>query len=268
MEFNASVIDTLGSWIIALPLAMARILPSFILVPALNLSAKNQLLNNGIVLSLSLMVAYSLIDPLNEQDLGLFAIIMFTAKELFIGLVIAVVLCIPFWIIDGVGTIFDNQRGALIGGQFNPAITSAASPSGHFFQQTIIMLLISMGGFTILLSVIYDSYGIWPVFDMFPTITTEGTEVWHKLMGSIFIQMVVYAFPVMVVLLLVDFGISLISLYAPQLQAFILAMPLKCLVGYGILIFYLPILWYFFVDEFDVLRDIKAIIGSVLLEAE
>ncbi|WP_161569659.1 type III secretion system export apparatus subunit SctT [Veronia nyctiphanis] len=255
----------MSTWLVAIPLAMARILPSFFLVPVFNVAKTNQLLTNGIALSASLMVADTLIEPLFSQRFSLFAIIFLTVKELFIGLIIAVILTSPFWIIDGMGTIFDNQRGALIGGQFNPAITSAASPSGHFFQQTIIMLLISMGGFVILLSVIYDSYLIWPILDVFPTINEEGIQAWHKFIGSIFTQMVVYAFPIMIVLLMVDFGIALISLYAPQLQAFILAMPLKCLVGYAVLLFYMPILWYFFVDEFDALDEIKNAIGEVFV---
>ena len=43
--------------------------------------------------------------------------------------------------------------------------------------------------------------------------------------------MVLYAGPLVGLLLLLDFAVGIISIYSPQIRATVLAIPLKCLLG-------------------------------------
>jgi type III secretion protein T len=60
---------------------------------------------------------------------------------------------------------------------------------------------------------------------------------------------------------LAEFGLALISRFAPQLNVFILSMPIKSAVAIAILMVYLPIVITYFSDY---LRNMDNIIGPVI----
>ena len=151
-------------------------------------------------------------------------------------------LALPFWLFESVGTLLDNQRGALSGGQLNPGL-GTVSIIGGMLQQTIIMLLIVTGGIPAILEVIWTSYLLWPPTAWIPLPAVNGVEVWLELIAEMFRNLVLYAAPLVGMLLFIDFLLAMVSLYSPQLQVFILAMPAKSIVGLALLTIYLPYLW-------------------------
>jgi type III secretion protein T len=98
-------------------------------------------------------------------------------------------------------------------------------------------------GIGTLTQVIWDSYLVWSPTVWFPLPGADGFGVFLGLLGEMFMHMMLYAAPFIGLLLLVEFALALLSLYSPQLQVFVLAMPAKSLVGLGFLLFYLPTLW-------------------------
>lgn len=253
--------------IIALTIGMARLYPCLFLIPAFSFREIKGTLRYAIALALALLPMPGIRASIVGQDLGWLDLSGLILKESLIGLLLGLLLAMPFWMFESVGCLFDNQRGALIGGQINPALGDNTSELGHMFKQIITLLLIISGGYASLTQVIWDSYAIWPASDWLPMPATDGWDQYRTLLASTFRYMVLYAAPLVGLLLLIEFAMATLSLYSPQLQVFTLSMPAKSLVGLGFLVVYLPMLCWLGEGYLAQLIDLKHILPLILQPA-
>ncbi|ADZ90344.1 type III secretion system export apparatus subunit SctT [Marinomonas mediterranea] len=258
MVFEA--IDVLPDWVLSISLGMARLYPCLLLIPLFSFKELKGMLRYALVVVLALMVAPGIKEAL-PHDHSWFTLLTLYLKETALGMLLGIILAIPFWLFESVGGLFDNQRGALMGGQLNPSLGQDFTPLGFLFKQTLIVLMITTGSFEAMLQVIWDSYVIWPPTVWYPTPTPEGFEIYLSLLRDAFTDLILYAAPLVALLLFVEFGVSVLSLYSPQLQAFVLAMPIKCLAGLGFLIFYIPTLFYLSEERNQSLLDLKHLLA-------
>ncbi|QTF08172.1 type III secretion system export apparatus subunit SctT [Brenneria izadpanahii] len=252
-----ATIQHVYDFIIAITLGIARIYPCFILVPAFSLNVLRGMLRSAVVISLTLLPAPIIQQQLLQAPISWPMLPGLLLKEVIVGLLLALILAMPFWLFESVGALFDNQRGALMGGQLNPALGPDATPLGHLLKQLIILLLIIGIGISGLTQLLWDSYRLWPALAWLPPLTEQGFEIYLKLLAETFTHMVIYAGPLVALLLLLEFSISLLSLYSPQLQVFVLSIPAKCLVGLAFFIVYLPVLHYLGDGKLQTLPDLK-----------
>lgn len=248
-------------FILALTLAMARIFPCLLLSPVFSFNAIKGGLRSGIVLALALFPAPMIQQQLATGDPSLFLLAALALKEVIIGIVIGLLMAMPFWLFESVGALFDNQRGALMGGQLNPQLGPDATPLGFLMQQSIILLLVVGLGLSTITQIIWDSYRLWPPMQWLPLPNEAGFKVYLELLGGIFTHIVLYAGPLVALLLLVDFSVGILSIYSPQLQATVLAMPAKCLLGMLFFVLYLPILNYVAGERLFDLKDLVPQLG-------
>jgi type III secretion protein T len=241
----------------SLVIAMARIYPCAILVAAFCFQHIRGMPRHAIVMVLALLPAPGIHALLAGQDYSMLMLGGLVLKEVILGLVLGVLLSMPFWMFESVGALLDNQRGALAGGQLNPSLGPDATPCGHMFKQLAIFLLMVSVGLGALTQVIWDSYRIWPPTVWFPLPSANGMGVFVDLLGDTFMHMMLYAAPFIAVLLLLEFGIALLGVYSQQLQVSTLAPPLKCLAGLGILLLYFALLQDLIVGRMGLLGDLK-----------
>ncbi|WP_339429257.1 type III secretion system export apparatus subunit SctT [Pseudomonas taetrolens] len=253
MTLPASYLEFLPS----IAIAMARLYPCFYLIPAFCFQHVRGMPRHVIVCSLALMPAPGIYHSLSGLELSGLALCGLIFKEAVLGVLLGILLSMPFWLFESVGALLDNQRGALIGGQLNPSLGPDATPIGHLFQQLSVFLLIVTLGLGSLTQVIWDSYLIWPPTVWLPTLASGGYALFIELLGDTFTHMVLYAAPFIALLLMVEFAIALLSLYSPQLQVFVLSMPAKSLAGLCFLLLYLPQLEDLIVGRLGGLVDLK-----------
>jgi len=235
-------IHILYQYLFALTLGAARIYPCLILVPVFSFNILKGMVRTGVVLALALVPALGLQTQLAMQMPDWPQLITLILKEGVIGILLGLIMGMPFWLFQSVGALFDNQRGALIGGQLNPALGSDVTPLGLLLQQTLILLLILGTGLSGITQIIWDSYRIWPVMQWLPLPHEQGFKQYLTLLADTFSHIIIYAGPLVALLLILDFSIAILSLYSPQLQAFVLSVPAKCLVGLLFFVLYIPTL--------------------------
>lgn len=253
--------------ILALSLGMARIFPCLLLTPIFSFSVIKGVLRTAIAVALALFIAPVIkpqIDTLQPDMLVLAGLVL---KELLIGAMIGLLLAMPFWMFESVGALFDNQRGALMGGQINPQLGPDVTPLGKLMQQLLILLLLIGLGLSTITQVIWDSYRLWSATDWMPFPGEAGFQVWLGLLGKVFVDMVLYAGPPVALMLLMDFAIGIMSIYSPQLQATALTIPLKCLLGMLFFIFYLPLLEHLGNERLYELRDLLHLLPQIFTAA-
>lgn len=241
----------------SLLIGMARIYPCAFLVAAFSFQHIRGLPRHTIVMVMALMPAPGIHAALAGQDISTLVVAGLMFKEAALGVLLGVLLSMPFWMFEAVGALLDNQRGALAGGQLNPSLGPDATPIGHLFKELAIFLLMVSLGLGALTQVIWDSYLIWPPTVWFPSPAANGVSVFLDLLGDTFTHMMLYAAPFIAVLLLLEFGIALLGVYSQQLQVSTIAPPVKCLAGIGMLLLYFPLLQDLIVGRMGQLGDLK-----------
>lgn len=245
----------------SLVIAMARIYPCAMLVAAFCFQQVRGMPRHTIVMVLALLPAPGIHVALEGQDYSALMLGALVLKEVALGLLLGVLLSMPFWMFESVGALLDNQRGALAGGQLNPSLGPDATPIGHLFKQLAVFLLMISLGLGAMTQVIWDSYLIWPATVWFPLPAANGFSLFTGLLADTFTHMMLYAAPFIAVLLLLEFGIALLGVYSQQLQVSTLAPPLKSLAGLGILLLYFALLQDLIVGRMSLLGDLKHALG-------
>jgi type III secretion protein T len=201
---------------------------------------------NVVVFSLSLPLFYAVFPTFPTGPIDVLTMGWYLIKEAVIGIILGFTASFIFYAAEGVGFVIDVQRGASMATIFDPMAGAQTSLIGSFLIQTMSVLFFSASGFLAFLTLIYETYKLWPVFAPFPTIDWRFAvffmDMLKDLMGTLFCL----AAPVLIVLFLAEFGLGMVNRFAPQLNVFFLAMPVKSWLSMMFLLLYLSILGYFF----------------------
>ncbi|WP_421184824.1 type III secretion system export apparatus subunit SctT [Aeromonas hydrophila] len=235
-------LDSLQGQMLAYTLLLPRFISCFVMLPVLSKQMLGgAMIRNGVICSLALfaypMVADTLPPTITALDLALLV-----AKEVLLGLLIGFVAAIPFWAIEASGFLIDNQRGAAMASIFNPSLASQTSPTGLLLTQTLITLFFASGAFLALLSALFQSYASWPVAHFFPTIDDHWVSFFYSQFGQMLLLCALLAAPLLIAMFLAEFGLALISRFAPSLNVFVLAMPIKSAVASLLLVIYIKLM--------------------------
>lgn len=218
----------------AFAFALPRMLAVFAIMPLLSREALPMMLRLGVVGSFAILLVPSLMEGVG-QEREVWALIALFCKEAFIGIVLGFVLAIPLWAVETMGDLADTQRGAAIAQTLNPLSGHETSPLGQLFNQAIVTFLFVIGGFVLVVQVIYDSFIIWPVFGWLPKFSSDAPLKLLELMDGYMRLAVLLSAPVIFCMFLAEAGMALVSRFVPQLQVFFLAMPVKS--GLAMLVF-------------------------------
>ena len=231
--------EQLKDHVLALALTQPRILSMFIALPLFNAQLMPGLLRLGIAGCFGLLAAplvHAQLADLKLATPGVWAVLLL--KEAFIGFVIGLIAAIPFWVFEAVGFLIDNQRGASISGTLNPLTGNDSSPMGILFNQAFIVFFLLTGGFSLLLGTLYDSFALWNVAQWLPVLQPDSTAVFIGQLDKLVRLAVLFAAPVLVAMFLAEVGLALVSRFAPQLQVFFMAMPIKSALAMLVLMLY------------------------------
>jgi type III secretion protein T len=167
----------------------------------------------------------------------MFVMIIEFAKGYLIGFSVGWI----FWVVEAIGNVIDNQRGAAIASAVNPLMGQEASPIAILFSQAMITYFYAVGGMFVFLNIFYFSYLISPAGEFLPNLTLGASVPILGLMDQAFELMFLLASPLILVMFISEFALAMVSRFAPQIQVFVLAMPIKSALAIFMMIFYFKI---------------------------
>lgn len=247
---DAATCADLRSFVAALGLTQPRILAMFIAVPLFGRQMLPGLLRLGVAAGLGALAAPPLMAPLAQGPAGL-DLVTLAAKEALLGFALGYLLALPFWAVEAVGFLIDNQRGASIGSTLNPLTGNDSSELGLLFSQGFMAFVFASGAFTLMLGLLYRSFVLWPVLQWQPVLPAAGVAGWLGQLDGLERAALLMAAPVVIAMFLSELGLALASRFAPQLQVFFLAMPIKSGLALLVLVLYTGTL---FSDAGDAVR--------------
>lgn len=146
---------------------------------------------------------------------------------------------VPFWATEACGFIIDTQRGAAMASLANPMLGNQSSPTGVLLTQTLITLFYSGGMFLVLLGALFESYASWPIDTFYPRVGMQWVDFFYGQISQLLQLCLLMAAPLLIAMFLAEFGLALVSRFAPSLNVFILAMPIKSIIASLLLVLYL-----------------------------
>ncbi len=232
-------VDDIKAWFYIYSMGLPRIIALFTVLPILHKRVLGgAMIRNGIAGALVIFLHPMLAEHKPETEISLYFTAAIVMKEVFIGSLLGFCIAIPFWALESAGFFIDNQRGASMASSMNPLSGAETSPMGILFSQAFTALIMVSGLFLLILESLFLSYDTWPVFSYFPNLDFKAAKFFLQQFDLIIGLAMWLSAPVVISMFITEFGIALISRSAPQLNVFILAMPIKSGVAAGILVIY------------------------------
>ncbi len=221
----------------------------FMFLPIFNSRAIPVLFKLGFAMS----VAFLLYPLLSGQARPLFATIpelaLAAACELMVGILIGLAVRTLFTGFQMAGQMAGYQMGMAIANVMDPATSTQVPILATFYNLLAILIFLSINAHIFLLRAMVESFQIVPLFGF--QFNQAVIQQIINLAGNMFIIALKIGAPVIVALLITSTGLGLVARTIPQMNIFIVAMPLKIAIGLIFLGMSLPYMSEFLAGTFD-----------------
>jgi type III secretion protein T len=249
MGSDAVLFEEIRRLLAAALFGLPRLLTAMLLIPVLGRTMFPGLLRVGVAITLGLILIPMVVETMPRETFDPLKSFGIVIKEAFLGALIGYSVAALFWAVEAVGFFIDNQRGASIAATLNPLTGNDSSPLGILFNQAFVVFFMLSGGFLVFLGMLYESYRLWPVFEFIPRFNEAGMNAIVNQFQYMLKLGLLLAAPAIIVMFLAELGLALVSRFAPQLQVFFLAMPIKSAIALLTLVVYVGVMFDYTRDE-------------------
>jgi len=178
-----------------------------------------------------------------------FALVTLIAMELIIGLFVGTIARIFMTALDTAGMVISMQSGLANAQVFNPSLASQGSIMGALLSVTGVLVLFETNLHHLLIMAVIESYDLFPV-GVIPDVGSMA-KLMSEVVSASFLIGIKLAMPFIVMTLLIYVGMGVLSRLMPQIQVFMVALPLQILLSILLLVVVLSYLLLFWLGEFE-----------------
>ena len=171
---------------------------------------------------------------------SIFGLGLLLIKEFFTGFSMSFAVYIIFTIMYMAGQFIDYQIGFSMVSVLDPVSQIQVPITGNLLNILMLLILIRSGGFHVFVATIYRSFDVLPIGQA--VILNNSTVPWLiiNLITEYFSLGVQLAVPIMGTIMIVDISMGFLVKAAPQMNVFVVGMPIKLLVGLVVLYAVVP----------------------------
>lgn len=241
----ASLFERFNDYLTAAGFAVARVTGVIVIMPAFTRLGLNGILRGAVALALALPMVPALVPALAGQRLSVLTIAVLLLKETTVGVIIGLVLGVPFWAAEAAGDVLDLQRGSRMANLIDPSAMTSEGITSTLFGLAMVALYYVVGGLELTLRTIYDSYGLWPAGRFVPSFNAAASQLFLGLLDNVITTGLLLGAPLVVCLLLADLLLALVARASPHLNVFALTLSVKNFVFALLLTLYCTFLIYY-----------------------
>ncbi|QCI17496.1 flagellar biosynthetic protein FliR [Buchnera aphidicola (Acyrthosiphon lactucae)] len=221
---------------------MVRILSFFSAVPIFNdklVNRKNKIFLSGII---SWLVS-PFLPEVHTELFSYFGFLLFL-QQILIGFVLGFTAQLLFITINLSGEIIGLQMGLSFATFFNNNTHIGTSVISRLLNTLTLFFFLILNTHLYLISILIDSFYSMPIDSYF--LNANIFFILLKFSSYIFLNSVLFVFPIMIFLLSLSVIMSLLNRLSPQISIFSIGFPLNLLLGILVLYFLIPIIFPFF----------------------
>jgi flagellar biosynthesis protein FliR/FlhB len=174
-------------------------------------------------------------------------------KEVIVGLSMGFMINLIFGIVQMAGQMMDFSIGFSMMTLFDPIASENLSVMGRVLYWLCVMVFLLVDGHLLIIKSLMDSFKVVSI-GAFTFLPEHATYMIHVIL-ELFTIGVKIAIPIILILIITEFVLGLVSRVMPQLNAMILGMPIKLLVGLSAFGVVLPMIMKVIVANFGRLDD-------------
>ena len=245
MDFFALMQNQVGFFL----LIFVRITGIFMMTPIFG--SRN--ITGRIKASFALIITYILFPVVFQNTVTIpehfLTYLFIVAGELLVGLILGFVSSLVFSAIQMAGQLLDMQIGFGIINMIDPLSGQQAPLIGNFKYILALIVFLATSGHHVLLSALFASFKLIPVTGM--VVNTGITQFIIDMVGGMFVFALKVTMPVIVSLLLTDIALGILARTMPQMNIFVVGVPVKIIIGIFVLSMALPFYIFFLEMAFD-----------------
>ncbi len=253
-DSSAPIIQATLASMDILMIIMARLLGFTIILPGLSGRSFPLISRIGFTFIISTMLYvsnYTTFYNVNTYTNTFIGFGMLLFLEFIVGFTIGFTIYMFFTIVFFSGQIIDYNIGFSMVSVTNPLTQTQAPVTGNFFYFIIVVFFIQTGAIHLVIDTLFDSYKIVPIGTS--NIMSSGNTPYLiiKSMTKYFELGLRIALPITGVIMIVNIALGILVKANPQMNIFVVGMPVKLLIGLVLLLFFIPML----VDMFTLIFD-------------
>jgi len=223
---------------------IVRLLGFFIIFPLL--SGGNIPMMSRILLALSMaymVFSSTLIIPVEYYPTVLgFGVLV--VSEFLVGFLMAYVVYVVFTVVQLAGQMIDMQLGFAMARAMDPLTQMQTPLTGNLLFMVMMLMMVQTGGLHAFISALFFSYDVLPLGQA--VILNNGAILngMVQLMAVYFVTAVQIGLPLVGSLLVVTIALGMLVKAAPQMNIFVVGLPLKLLIGFVLLYVTMPVFAY------------------------
>jgi flagellar biosynthetic protein FliR len=222
-------------------LILIRLLAFLFILPVFSGSNVPVFVKAGFSLFLAAIVYFSGNFERIPYDAHIFGYVLLMLKEFLVGFITAFIVNILFTVFYFIGQLVDFQVGFSMVSVFDPVSQLQVPITGNLFYLLVTILFVQSGGLGSMIYTIAKSYEILPVGEAFIAGNASIMRYMVDIMVNYFILGVKFALPVVGTVLLVDIALGILTKAVPQMNVFVVGVPIKILVGLSVLYLIIPV---------------------------
>lgn len=222
-------LDVSVTWAIGLALAVTRC-GAFVGTCAFVPRTIPALGRTALALAFGLLVA----QPVGTVDASTAELVTAAFVNLVLGGVLGWFVGLAVFAFQVAGGVVDAASGVSLGAVFDPDSHTTPGPFARFFTLGGQTLVIALGGFTVIAQVLWTSTRVVALDGRLGNLQPLGAAASDSV-STMYLHGVELALPIAAVLFVGELAFGLLSRLAPQLNAFLLGLPLKTLVTLAML---------------------------------
>ncbi|WLD95168.1 flagellar biosynthetic protein FliR [Alkalihalobacillus sp. AL-G] len=245
-------------------LILVRITGFFATVPIFSYKNIPGIHKVGLSLILSFFVLAMIPAPAIELN-GYY--ILYILKELLVGMSIGFIASIVLYALQVAGGFIDLQMGFAIANVFDPQTGIQSPLIGRYLYILAMLFLLTIDAHHMLLNGIFQSYQLVPIEGWSLSFGQGGmAQLVVETVSRMFYIAFQIAIPVVGCLFLVDLALGIISRTVPQVNVFIVGLPLKIGVSFIIILLITPMIFQLvqdlYVEMLTSMRKMMNLIGG------
>lgn len=239
-------------------LVFARMVGLFVAAPTWSNPFVPMQLRMALALGLALLVMP--VVAFGELPATLLQLTPVLVRELLVGVIVGFVATVIFAAIHLAGELLDIEMGLSMLNVLDPMSGTQVPLVGNLKYMLALLIFLVVDGHHMLLVGIVQSYGVVPVGGL--VVGPEATQAIMDIAAGVFASALKIAAPVMGSLFLTSVTLGVVNRAVPQMNVFVVGMPVKLGMGVLMLAVGLPL----YVSFLDVLFDsISGEVSRVLL---
>jgi flagellar biosynthetic protein FliR len=235
-----------GREVLAFVLVLGRVGPLFVLAPVLS----SPLLGSRAKYVAAAAIAFALTPVASQgravpQDAVGFTLTL--AQEIGVGLAFALALGVLIAAVQAGGALLDTLVGFSFGAMVDPVTGMQAAVFGQLYSLFAVMIFVLSGGVRLMVMGVARSYALVPL-GSFPHMSALAQLALRALTDVPLIGLELVG-PVVVAVVLADTAFGLVARAVPQMNVFVVGLPVKVLLSFAVVAASLPFVGAHLVDD-------------------